>query len=161
MADKMRVHILAKELNVTSKAILDKCAAEGLSVKNHMSTLTAGQTATLREWFSEGTHNTTVEVADRVNLAKVRAPRRRKKAAESVAVAVEVEETVGEEVDESPVAVEAESPAPTVVPDAPPAPTVVETPAVETAIAEMQTEVVEGEAEAPAAEAAPEAAAAR
>jgi translation initiation factor IF-2 len=86
LAEKMRVHILAKELNVTSKAILVKCQAEGLNVKNHMSTLTAGQEATLREWFSEGVHETTVEVADRVNLLKVRPPRRRKlKAAKAVA----------------------------------------------------------------------------
>ena len=75
MSEKTRVHILAKELNVTSKAILAKCRAEGLSVKNHMSTLTAGQEATLREWFSEGAHQTTVEVADRVDLEKVRAKR--------------------------------------------------------------------------------------
>ncbi len=95
LADKMRVHILAKELNVTSKAILAKCAAEGLSVKNHMSTLTAGQTATLREWFSEGAHETTVEVADRVNLDKVRAPRRRRrpKTAEAATATAEMPAT--------------------------------------------------------------------
>ncbi len=151
----MRVHILAKELNVTSKAILDKCAAEGLNVKNHMSTLTAGQTATLREWFSEGTHNTTVEVADRVNLAKLRAPRRRKKVTDSGAIAVEVEETVGEEADESLVVVEAEAPTPAPELEIPPAPTVVEIPAAEALIAEVQAEVVEGAVEAPAAEAAP------
>jgi translation initiation factor IF-2 len=77
LAEKMRVHILAKALNVTSKALLQKCAAEGLNVKNHMSTLTAGQEATLREWFSEGAHQTTVEVADRVDLNAVRRKKRR------------------------------------------------------------------------------------
>jgi len=155
LADKMRVHILAKELNVTSKAILDKCAAEGLSVKNHMSTLTAGQTATLREWFSEGTHNTTVEVADRVNLAKVRAPRRRKKAAEAVSVAVAAEEAVAETVDGSPTAVvEMESPAPTLEPKAPAAETAAEAPATETISSPTAVEAPDVPAEAETVEAA-------
>ena len=47
MAEKMRVHILAKELNVPSKTIIEKCNAEGIdTVKNHMSTLSAGMHAT-------------------------------------------------------------------------------------------------------------------
>ena len=80
MAEKMRVHILAKELNVTSKTILQKCKAEGLdtAVKNHMSTLSAGLYATIREWFSEGTHSTTIEVAERIDLKKVRKKTRKK-----------------------------------------------------------------------------------
>ena len=53
MAEKVRVHTLAKALNVTSKDILKKCQAEGIDVKNHMSTLTAGLEATVREWFGE------------------------------------------------------------------------------------------------------------
>ena len=78
LAEKMRVHILAKELNVVSKVIMTKCKAEGLQVTNHMSTLTAGLEATIREWFSEGPHNTTIEVASRVDLKKVRKPRAKK-----------------------------------------------------------------------------------
>ncbi len=80
----MRVHILAKELNVPSKVIVEKCKAEGIdSVKNHMSTLSAGLLATIREWFSEGAHETTVETADPVDLSKVRKktrPRKKKTA---------------------------------------------------------------------------------
>ena len=73
MSEKMRVHILAKELNVSSQAIIDKCKAEGVDVvKNHMSTLSAGLHATIREWFSEGGHENTIETAERVNLDKVR-----------------------------------------------------------------------------------------
>ena len=73
MAEKMRVHILAKELNVSSKAIIDKCKAEGIdSVKNHMSTLSAGLHATIREWFSEGQHSTTLETSEPIDLTKVR-----------------------------------------------------------------------------------------
>ncbi len=73
MSDKMRVHILAKELNVSSKAIIDKCKAEGIdTVKNHMSTLSAGLHATIIEWFSEGGHENTLETTDRIDLDKVR-----------------------------------------------------------------------------------------
>ena len=82
----IRVHILAKELGVSSKGILDKCRAEGLDVKNHMTVLSAGLEATIREWFSEGDHQTTEEVTERVDLGKVRAKRRRKKAAETAEV---------------------------------------------------------------------------
>lgn len=82
MSEKMRVHILAKELNVSSKAIIDKCKAEGIdSVKNHMSTLSAGLHATIIEWFSEGRHETTLETSDRIDLDKVRIRRRARQAA--------------------------------------------------------------------------------
>ena len=55
MAKSTRVHLLAKELSVKSKAIIEKCQAEGLDqIKNHMSTISVGLAATIREWFSEG-----------------------------------------------------------------------------------------------------------
>ncbi len=74
-----RVYILAKELGVKSKAIVEKCQAEGLDVKNHMSTISAGLGATIREWFSEGIHSTTVEVTDHVDLKKVRVKKKKAK----------------------------------------------------------------------------------
>lgn len=78
-----RVHVLAKELKVKSKAIVEKCQAEGLDqVQNHMSTISAGLAATIREWFSEGEHTTTVETAERVNLDEVRLEDAKKKQAE-------------------------------------------------------------------------------
>ena len=67
-----RIHLLAKELGVKSKSIIEKCQAEELDVKNHMSTISAGLAATIREWFSEGEHITTVETTAHVNLKKVR-----------------------------------------------------------------------------------------
>ncbi len=72
-----RVHLLAKELGVNSKAIIEKCQAEGLDVKNHMSTISAGLAATIREWFSEGAHNTTIETAAPVDLKKVRVKKKK------------------------------------------------------------------------------------
>ena len=77
----MRVHLLAKELNVSSKAIIDKCLAEGIdSVKNHMSTLSAGLHATIKEWFSEGRHSTALETAQPIDLKKIRIKSRKKTA---------------------------------------------------------------------------------
>jgi len=63
---------LAKELGVKSTAIVKKCQDEGLDVKNHMSSISAGLAATIREWFSEGEHSTTVETTKKVDLKKVR-----------------------------------------------------------------------------------------
>lgn len=89
-----RVHLLAKELGVNSKAIINKCQAEGLDqVKNHMSTISAGLAATIREWFSEGEHATTVEVSKRVDLKKVRVKRKKKEPAPAESPV----ETLGEE----------------------------------------------------------------
>ena len=67
-----RVYILAKELGVKSSSIVRKCQDENLDIKNHMSTISAGLAATIREWFSEGEHTTTVETAKKVDLKKVR-----------------------------------------------------------------------------------------
>ena len=88
-----RVHLLATELGVKSKAIIDKCKAEGLdNITNHMSTISAGLAATIREWFSEGIHDTAVETHEKVDLEKVRVKRRRK-AKESKSEEVAVAET--------------------------------------------------------------------
>ncbi|HKQ46866.1 MAG TPA: translation initiation factor IF-2 [Phycisphaerae bacterium] len=80
---KVRVHNLAKELDVSSQDIIEKCRAEGIEIKNHMHVVSAGLEATIREWFSEGTHATTLEESKRVDLTTVRKPARRKKKAES------------------------------------------------------------------------------
>jgi len=126
-----RVHQLAKELGVNSTAIEAKCQNEGLDIKNHMSTLSAGLEATIREWFSEGEHSTAVETTERVDLEKVKVKRpSRKKAAvrekapdkteeESAVLTEEVPEsqetimpaTVPVETVEAPVAAEPEEPA--------------------------------------------------
>jgi translation initiation factor IF-2 len=102
----IRVHILAKEIGVNSKAILDKCRAEGLDVKNHMTVLSAGLEATIREWFSEGDHGTTEEMTERVNLDKVRSRRRKRVTIEGEPIAEGegemMEEYVEEGVEEAP-----------------------------------------------------------
>jgi len=127
VAEKLRVHLLAEELGVSSKAVLDKCRAEGLDIRNHMSTLSAGQAATIREWFSGGGNVTTVETSERVDLEKARARRRRKgpKAAEPT-TATQVGEPPAEA---RPAEVEAPPPAAAAGPAAPPAAPVEKPPA--------------------------------
>ena len=66
-----RVYILARDLGVKSTAIVKKCQDEGLDVKNHMSSISAGLAATICEWFSEGENITTIEITTKVDLKKV------------------------------------------------------------------------------------------
>ena len=76
-----RVHLLAKELGVSSKDIIAKCAAEGIpGVTNHQSTVKLGLAATIREWFgtSGGGTATAVETAARVDVVTARAKVARK-----------------------------------------------------------------------------------
>lgn len=73
----LRVHILAKELGVPSKDIIDKCRAEGVELKNHMAAISAGLAESIREWFSVGDDVTTVEVAEKVDIERIRKPRRK------------------------------------------------------------------------------------
>jgi translation initiation factor IF-2 len=74
-----RVYILAKELGVKSTAIVKKCQDEGLDVKNHMSAISAGLAATIREWFTEGENVTTVETTKKVDLKKARIKKKPKR----------------------------------------------------------------------------------
>ena len=74
-----RVYILAKELGVKSTAIVKKCQDEGLDVKNHMSAISAGLAATIREWFSEGENITTVETSKKVDLKEARIKKKPKR----------------------------------------------------------------------------------
>jgi len=77
-----RVFEIAKELGVASKAIVSKCHDEGIPsdvIKNHMSSVSAGLEATIRDWFGGG-GGTAIETAEKVDVEKVRAQPRRKAA---------------------------------------------------------------------------------
>jgi len=80
VAKTLRVHHLAKELGVPSKEIVAKCNAEGVSppLKNHMAAVAIGLAESIREWFSAGADVTTIEVASRVDLSKVKKKSRKK-----------------------------------------------------------------------------------
>jgi len=147
-----RIFELARELDVTSKVVLEKCRAEGIEVKNHMSTVKAGLAATISEWFSEpSVGGSAVEVTEHVDLVKAKdeakkSRRKRKKTATAVEEPpVEAEEQPAEVVAEAPVAV-AEAPVEVAEGEAP-AEVVAEAPVVE---AEAPAEAVEAEAPAEA-----------
>ncbi|MEZ6243686.1 MAG: translation initiation factor IF-2 [Phycisphaerales bacterium] len=84
-----RVFEIAKDLGIKSKAIVDKCHAEGIPadvIKNHMSTVSVGLEQTIREWFtsSEDASHTAVETAEKVDLDKVReAPKKKARSTSS------------------------------------------------------------------------------
>lgn len=79
MAKAKRVFELAKELGVASKAIVEKCQAEGVpGITNHMSTVKLGLAETIRQWFGEAEAATAIETAEKVDLKKARKPARRK-----------------------------------------------------------------------------------
>ncbi|MBA4119155.1 MAG: translation initiation factor IF-2 [Isosphaera sp.] len=77
-----RISEIAKELSISSKAVIDKCLAEGVPqsvVKSHASVVPAGLEASIREWFATGQSSTAVENAEHPDVAKLRAgPQRRR-----------------------------------------------------------------------------------
>ena len=107
-----------------SKVIVTKCHDEGIPVeviKNHMSTVSVGLEATIREWFSGSGESesegggTAVETAKRVDLSKARAKARPKAARKGDAAS---EPPTEAESDTSTTVATADAPA---APSAPPA----------------------------------------
>lgn len=81
----VRVHQLAKELGVPSKEIVAKCKAEDIpGISNHMSTVSLGLQATIREWFGDVAESqdsstaTAVQTAAPVDVKKARAKAKKK-----------------------------------------------------------------------------------
>ena len=127
MAKSTRVFQIARDLGISSKAILEKCRAEDVELNNHMSAVSVGLEATIREWFSDS-HvqggGTAVETAQTVDLTKARRKARRKKAVEPEPPPAEEAEA-----DAAVATAEAETPAVAVeaqAPEAPPEPETVE-----------------------------------
>ncbi len=82
-----RIFEIANELGVPSKSIVAKCQAEGIPesvVKNHMSAISAGLEASIRDWFSGGQQvetggtATAIETSAKIDVTSVRAKARRK-----------------------------------------------------------------------------------
>ncbi|GAX05985.1 translation initiation factor IF-2 [Secundilactobacillus pentosiphilus] len=67
---KKRIYELAKELNVSSKAVLDKAQEKGFDVKNHMSSLGSNEERQLRETFSNKGSKTTTGNKNQSGQAK-------------------------------------------------------------------------------------------
>ncbi|MEJ5349341.1 MAG: translation initiation factor IF-2 [Desulfosoma sp.] len=88
---RMRVHELAKELDMNSKDLLERILKMGISVKNHMSTLSESAIAKIREHL-QGDGTKRVE-EKRIGRQVIR---RRKKAEAEEPVEVEMPETAEE-----------------------------------------------------------------
>ena len=71
---RMRVHELAKELNLNNKDLIDRLLKLGIQVKNHMSTLTESTVQKVRQQFAE-TKTETVE-QKRIGRAVIRRRKR-------------------------------------------------------------------------------------
>jgi translation initiation factor IF-2 len=105
-----RVFQLARELGVSSKDVITKCKSEEIpGITNHMSAVSLGLAATIREWFNEGSGvATAVETAPKVDVAQARAKAKKK--------ATKKTKKVGKtEAPEAPIEVSTEAP-----PEAPP-----------------------------------------
>ncbi len=93
----VRVFQIAKKLGVTSKDVIAKCEAEGIpNITNHMSTVSLGLQATIKEWFSDADLSesrgvqqgsstaTAVQKAPPVDVRKARAKAKKKTVKKSV-----------------------------------------------------------------------------
>jgi len=112
-----RIFELAKEMDLPSKMILEKCQAEGIpNMKNHMASVSAGLEATIREWFASSQEDssvaTAVETAEKVDLTKIKAQRKAKAR----------KKPGGEDEHDDSEDAEAETPAPAAAPEDKPAP---------------------------------------
>ena len=105
---RMRVHELAKELNMEHKDLIDRIIKMGIQVKNHMSTLTDTSVQKIRQQFAEARAETFEQ--KRIGRAVIR---RRKRTPEEELAAAEPGEAAG--------AVEAAVPSPDVPLPEPPA----------------------------------------
>ena len=76
----IRVHQIAKELGVTSKDVVAKCSEEGVpNITNHMSAISIGLAATIREWFGgDAGGGTAVQTAAPVDVKQARAKAKKK-----------------------------------------------------------------------------------
>ncbi len=86
---RMRVHELAKELNMNNKELIERILKLGFTVKNHMSTLTETAVQKIRQQFSDSKTEKIEE--KRIGRAVIR---KRKRNEESSASPGELEETV-------------------------------------------------------------------
>jgi len=122
-----RVFEIAKELGIASKVIVTKCHAEGVPtdvVKNHMSSISVGLEATVREWFSTEGSSSAVETSEKVDIEKARvsAPSKTRTKAKAKAVAKKLDEPASDEGSNVAVADKPKAPAAKVAAPAPPAP---------------------------------------
>ncbi|MBI1369774.1 MAG: translation initiation factor IF-2 [Planctomycetes bacterium] len=156
LAKAKRLFQVAQEIGIESKAILEKCRAEGLDLQNHMAAIPIGLEMTIREWFSEHDSDepgsTAIETAEKVDLAKIKKARPRKKL--NAPPAPVEEETPAEDTAQEPVQEPTKATKKTAEPEPEPEVVEAEAPAPAEAEGAVQEPVAEPVAEAAAPEAA-------
>ena len=106
-SNTVRVFQIAKELGVSSKDVVAKCEAEDVpGITNHMSTVSMGLQATIREWFgdaagadreqaeSRSASATAVQAAAPVDVKKARAKAKKKTAKSKPAATAKSDDSV-------------------------------------------------------------------
>jgi hypothetical protein len=64
-AKGIKVKDLAKELGVSSRRVIDRCRAEGLSVQNSVTRLAPDKIRQVRSWFSDKPRSDSPDRKDR------------------------------------------------------------------------------------------------
>lgn len=85
---RMRVHELAKELNLNNKDLIDRILKLGIQVKNHMSTLTESTVQKVRQQFAEAK----AETVEKTRIGRAVIRRRKRPSEEEPATGVPLEE---------------------------------------------------------------------
>ncbi|MBM4009716.1 MAG: GTP-binding protein, partial [Planctomycetes bacterium] len=95
---KVRITQIAKDIGISAKDIIEKCAREGVEgVTTPQATVTLGLAETIKEWFGGGAVSSATETSEQVDVgalrekAKKTAPKKRKKDAASDATAASEE----------------------------------------------------------------------
>jgi len=118
----MRVHQIAKELGVASKDVVAKCTEEGVpNITNHMSAISIGLAATIREWFGDAAADkggTAVQTAAPVDVKQARAKAKKKATRRTAAKPPEAPTTDSEDAPQAPTPTPTPKPAPQPPPSA-------------------------------------------
>jgi len=85
---RMRVHELAKELNLNNKDLIDRILKLGIQVKNHMSTLTESTVQKVRQQFAEAK----AETVEKTRIGRAVIRRRKRPSEEEPVTGVPLEE---------------------------------------------------------------------
>ncbi|MBM4100867.1 MAG: translation initiation factor IF-2 [Phycisphaerae bacterium] len=83
---KVRITQIAKDIGISAKDIIEKCAREGVEgVTTAQATVTLGLAETIKEWFGGGATSSATETSEHVDVSALRekakraAPKKRKK----------------------------------------------------------------------------------
>ncbi len=77
---KIKIHEIAKKLNLTSKEIIERATSMGISVKNHLSSVEEEVAARIEESYQNDENKTKNTKEEKVNVAEVKHKKEKEKA---------------------------------------------------------------------------------